>query len=122
MGLEPGQRSPGAGDLFTVDYAIWLNHEVEGIQERIDAAVTATAGAYKEDLKYQAIANEADRERDEKVHKAEVDLLKKQIPEWYEKPWAVATLTAIVTAVVVTAIYVGSGGAQRLRDEAAGLR
>lgn len=121
-GLEKSERSPGTGDLFTVDYAIWLHHEVEGIQTRIDAAVTATAAAYKEDLKYQATANEADRERDETIHKGEIAALKKQIPGFWERPATVMVLTALGTAFVVTVIYVGSGGAQRLRDEAAGLR
>lgn len=121
-GLEEGDRVPGVGDLFTVGYALWLNHEVDSIQTRIDAAVTATAAAYREDLKYQARVHAADNEAKDKIHKAEIDSLKSQLPGFWGHPVTVATLASVVVAVVVTVLYVGTGAGQRLRDEVAGIR
>ncbi len=121
-GLEKGERSPGDGDLFTVDYAIWLHHEVEGIDTRIKAAVTATAASYEEHLKYQTAVHAADDEAKDTIHEAEIALLKKQIPGFWERPAPVMIMTALVTALVVTVLYVGTGAGDRLRDEVAGVR
>lgn len=122
VGIEQGDRAPGAGDLFTVDYAIWLNHEVDSIQTRIDAAVTATSAVHREHLKYQARVHAADNEAKDKIHKAEIDNLNSQLPSFWSHPITVATLATVITAAVVTVLYVGTGAGQRLRDEVAGFR
>lgn len=108
--------------MFTVDYAIWLHHEVEGIDTRIKAAVTATAASYEEDLKYQAAVHAADDEAKDTIHAAEIAILKNQLPGFWGHPTTVMVLTALGTGLVVTVLYVGTGAGDRLRDEVAGVR
>lgn len=122
VGLKKGDRIPFDGDLFTVPYAVWLNQRVDGIAKEIAAAVTATAAAYKADLRFERRIHEIELERRDTVHGAEKEALRSQIPSWYERPLAVAAITAIVTAIVMTVLYVETGLGERLRDEVRSVR
>jgi len=121
-GLQKGEPSPFEGDLFTIDYAIWLHQEADAVDDRVAAAVTATASAYKADLKYHDELCEIDRSKVAEVHAARVEMLESQIPSWYEKPAILILGTATVSAIVVTLFYVVTGLGDKIRDEVRGVQ
>lgn len=59
--IEAGQKSPIDGVVMTPDLAIFLGQSTEAAQEKLDAAVTATAAVCREDRKKDAKFAAADK-------------------------------------------------------------
>jgi len=94
-GVTKGAPAPIDGDLFTVPYATWLNQRVASCPAEIEAAVTATAASFREDLKYQKVSSDADR----RVVEVERDAYKREAGrEFYEQPafWMLITVAAAI--------------------------
>lgn len=102
VGVQKDEPAPFTGDLFTPSLAIHLHQAKANCPDRIEAAVTATASAFREDLKYQAILAAADR----KVAFVEgKDAGRKAAaPGFWGHP---ATWSVITAAVIITSIIVG---------------
>jgi hypothetical protein len=115
--IRAGQKSPFDGVAMTPDLAIFLGQSTEAVQERIDAAVTATAAVWRENVKQARREERADR----RVIEVERDAYKRAAERTiWENPAFTGTIAAVAAAILVTVLYVGTGAGERLRDEVAG--
>ena len=110
-GVKKGDPAPIDGDLFTVPYAVWLNQRVNSCPDEIEAAVTATASAFREDFRYQKTSLDADRrvvevERD--AHKREADR------SFYQEPafWMIVSVAAFIGGVLAGREFVKVKGSE----------
>jgi hypothetical protein len=99
--IRHGEKAAFDGVLMSPDLAIFLGQSAEGCQERIDAAVTATAAVGRADRKRDRQIADADL----RVAETERDAWKGAADRpWFEHPIVVAGTTVVVLSILFIAI------------------
>lgn len=101
-GLHRGDPAPMAGDLLAPDLALDLFQLRDSHEQRVAAAVTATAAFWRAegDLRLQAATSSI------AIKQAEIDALRDSLPRFWEKPLFVGIVSSILTGLVVGGTYV----------------
>ena len=106
--MQAGEPAPWSGQLLTMELAIDLSLKADFCNERIELAVEAAENRWF--VKYN-LAEELSGIRLDAAKqsiKALQAALAEAGPPWYHEPWIVATLSVVVTVVVMSAAIRGA--------------
>lgn len=102
--LSEGQEAPFAGQLLTPSLALKLGQGLEGCmqrwdmeRQRLEAEALIQEGYWEQRLKDEQAASGAKQKALERA-------LQQSAPSWYEKPWFVASLSIVLTALTIRLI------------------
>lgn len=100
--LEPGEGAPFRGVLSTPEQAAKAVASEEATARRIEAALVAQASKHDAEVEGLKDLHESDLALKDET----IELWKKTAedaaPDWYEKPWFVATASVLATIAAVT--------------------
>ena len=99
--LNRGDAAPFTGQLMSTELAIELGTAAEKCEARATVDLKFVHRVHQIETEYQRKLKEID---DQAWHRRE-ELLRLALPSWYQEPWFVATVTGIITVVVMISSF-----------------
>lgn len=93
--LARGCVAPFSGQLLNPKLASELTAEIDGIPDQIEAAVTATAAHWKNEMGFQLKLRDIDLDAEQQKHAITQKALE-DATHWTRSPWFITLVTAVV--------------------------